>query len=54
VGRVRIGRNDSFKVALRTVTTMVEHEKSRPTWFVERVIEHHRGAEQGELTDDAD
>jgi len=54
LGRVRIGRNDSFKVALRSVTARVEHEKPRPRWFVERVIEHHPGAEQRELTDDAD
>jgi hypothetical protein len=35
---------DSFKVALRTVTTKVEHEKDGLRWFVERVIEHHRGS----------
>lgn len=55
LGRVRIGKNDSFKLGIRTVTTDGNDGKPKRQWFVERVIEYHQGAEQDALIDaDAD
>lgn len=49
LGRVRIGKNDSFHLALRRVTTKRGDKRAKIEWFVERVIDHHKGSEQGEL-----
>lgn len=51
LGRVRIGKNDGFKLGMRTVTTEDDDGVQKRQWFVERVIEHRQGEEQDALID---
>jgi len=50
-GSVRVGKTDSFTLALRIEEG--RHDGDRPRYFIERVIEHTAGAEQHGLPGEA-
>lgn len=54
LGQARIGKNDSFHVAVRKEPQPdgENGKPKRPKFFVERVIEHLQGAEQDELPEE--